>query len=98
MIKSENDLKWSAIKILYDNVKKLTWKLFVKFWKCQIRKNDALILPIFGYKTLFKVPVLYHINLNGFFTLHVKEIKITIWDAELVFSTGLQSGGTPGVI
>ena len=43
------------------------------------------------------VPVLYHINLNGFFTLYVKEIKIAIWDAELVFSTGLKSGGTPGM-
>ena len=31
-----------------------------------------------------------------FFTLYVKEIKIAIWDAELVFSTGLKSGGTPG--
>ena len=31
-----------------------------------------------------------------FFTLYVKEIKITIWDTELVFSTGLKSGGTPG--
>ena len=32
-----------------------------------------------------------------FFTLYVREIKITIWDAELVFSTGLKSGGTPWV-
>jgi hypothetical protein len=30
-----------------------------------------------------------------FFTLYVKEIKIAIWDAELVFSTGLKSGGNP---
>ena len=28
------------------------------------------------------------------FTLYLKEIKIAIW---LVFSTGLKSGGTPGV-
>ena len=32
-----------------------------------------------------------------FLTLYVKEIKITIWDAELVFSTGLKSGGPLGV-
>ena len=31
-----------------------------------------------------------------FFTLYVKEIKIAIWDAEFVFSTGLKTGGTPG--
>ena len=31
-----------------------------------------------------------------FFTLHVKEIKISIWDTQSVFSTGLKSGGTPG--
>jgi hypothetical protein len=29
-----------------------------------------------------------------FFTLYVKEIEIAIWDAELVFTTGLKSGGT----
>ena len=28
--------------------------------------------------------------------LHVKETKIAIWDTELVFSTGLKSGGTSG--
>ena len=32
-----------------------------------------------------------------FFTFNVKEIKIAIWDTELVFSTGLKSGGIPGV-
>ena len=36
----------------------------VNFWK-----NDALILPIIGHKTLSTVPVLYYINLNGFFHL-----------------------------
>ena len=30
------------------------------------------------------------------FTLYFNEIKIAIWDAELVFSTGLDTGGTPG--
>ena len=31
-----------------------------------------------------------------FFTLYVKEIIITIWDAELIFCTGLKSSGNPG--
>ena len=29
-------------------------------------------------------------------SLSEQEIKITIWDTELVFSTGLDTGGTPG--
>ena len=65
------------------------------FENVNFEKNYVLILPIFGRKTLSTVPFLYHINLNGFFTLYIKEIKIVIWDAELVFSTGLKSGGTP---
>ena len=43
------------------------------------------------------VPVLYHINLNAFSPYMSRKLKsLCIWDAELAFSTGLKSGGTPG--
>jgi hypothetical protein len=54
---------------------------------CYVNKEQT------GFKELFTdYRPFYTVN---FFTLYVKEIKIAIWDAELVFSTGLKSGGTP---
>ena len=49
-IKSENGLKWSAIKILCDNLKKKLLSLFSNFENTNFEKNCSLISPIFGIK------------------------------------------------
>ena len=54
------------------------------------KKNDSLKSPIFWCKTSSTVLVLYHINLNGFFSLYVKEVKIAVDGAELVLCSGPQ--------